>query len=140
MKEDGGVIMGLGEQECDTVDNKEKKDDSDDDKESKTHPDSPLAGNYVGMECCDPTESGTNSDAGSEGAAVSSTSTVATTTSYLHGDRTTVRRLVARGLRKKQQQNQRRTRPKKEGSMGRRKNGTKNKGKSGLQWSLDVGW
>lgn len=41
---------------------------------------------------------------------VSSACSISTTTSYLHGDKTTVQRLVSRGLRKKQQQIQRRGR------------------------------
>lgn len=71
---------------------------------------------------------------------LSSSCTVATTTSYLHGDRTTVQRLVARGLRKKQQQIQRKVRPKKAGKTGGKKSSTKSKGKRELQQSIDSEW
>lgn len=131
VEEDGGG-MGLGEQEQSTEDDIQKSD------YGNIHLDS-----VNSMEHGEPyehTENSEHSDTESDGAVASSAGTVATTTSYLHGDKTTVRRLVARGLRKKQQQNRRRTRPRKEGSIGRRKNGTKNKGKSGPQWSLDMEW
>ena len=63
--------------------------------------------------------------------------TVSTTTSYLHGDRATVKRLVARGLKKKERAIHRRVRPKKEAkaAAGTKRNGTSNK-KSALKWSL----
>ena len=78
---------------------------------------------------------------GDDESVLSSTCTVATTTSYIHGDRATVKRLVAGGLRKKQQQMQRRVRPRNEGKVGPGKKGTKNKGKRDLQWSMDPsGW
>ena len=84
-------------------------------------------------------EGETDSDRESDGVA-SSTCTVATTTSYLHGDKTTVQRLVARGLRQKQHQYQRKTRPKKEGRVGR-SSGAKQSMKQDLQqWTLDSGW
>ena len=86
-------------------------------------------------------EGETDSDRESDGVA-SSTCTVATTTSYLHGDKTTVQQLVARGLRKKQHQNQRKTRPKMEGRVGRSKcSGVKHSMKQDMQqWTLDSGW
>ena len=79
-----------------------------------------------------------SSDGASE-SAVSSAYTVATTTSYLHGDRTTVQQLVARGLKKKQQQVRRRIRHKKETKAvtGTKKDGAKNNGKTELKWSMD---
>lgn len=82
-----------------------------------------------------------SSDSASE-SAVSSAYTASTTTSYLHGERATVQRLVARGLKKKQHQIHRRVRPKKEAkaAAGTKKNGAKNKGKTELKWSLDSEW
>ena len=82
-----------------------------------------------------------SSDSASE-SAVSSVYSASTTTSYLHGDRATVQRLVARGLKKKQHQIHRRVRSKKEAkaAAGTKKNGAKNKGKTELKWSLDSEW
>lgn len=84
------------------------------------------------------TESCLTRDYGSGHESVSSSNcTTSTTTSYLHGDRVTVQRMVARGLRKKQKQNQRRVGPKKNGKTGGEKNKTKS---SELQWALESGW
>ena len=123
--EEGGEVGGDGFRD-ESKGKSENSTCSEEEERALGSPDELVAGEPPGAD---------SGDSASE-SAVSSACTVATTTSYLHGDRTTVQQLVARGLKKKQQQIHRRVRPKK-AATGTRKNGAKNKGKSELKWSID---
>ena len=79
-------------------------------------------------------------DADSENESEESASSTATAASYLHGDGKTVQKLVARALRKKYNQQQQRSRPRKEKKVTPHNKTKKCKGRRDIKLALDSDW